>query len=265
MQTVQIVVVFGVSLLGVAVLVALRLAVRPPRVYEGPELTPYELALLAGGRSRVADTALASLTVGGPVRARRNGSLTRVSGRAGVLTQPVQTEILGHLDGQEGGVPVWVIRDRVARGAAVTMLIARLRDLGLIDAPGSGRADPTHPNRAGKTALAHYRLRHREDRSLPPRAGDRVDHDELNILGVALYGLKRWEERRLAATLSMDGPPPPPAPRRASRRHGGSDGSVGTYGSYGFYGGDGGSGGGDSGSSCGGGGGGGGGGCGGSS
>jgi len=219
--------------------------VRPARVYEGPELTPYELALLAGGRSRVADTALASLTGGGVVRARRDGRLTRVSGQVGVLTQPVQTEVLDQLGGPENGVPVWTIRDRVARGAAVTMLIARTRDLGLIDAPGSGRADPTHPNRAGKTALAHYRLRHREDRSLPPRAGDRVDHDELNIMGVALYGLKRWEEGRLAAILSMDGPPPPPAPRRGSSRssrRGSSDASAGAY-----YGGDGG-GGSDSGS-----------------
>ncbi|GAA3422608.1 TIGR04222 domain-containing membrane protein [Streptosporangium vulgare] len=259
MQTAQIVVVVGLSLLAVAVLIALRLAARPSRVYEGPELTPYELALLAGGRSRVADTALASLTGGGVVRARRDGRLTQVSGQVGVLTQPVQTEVLDHLRGQGGGVPVWVVRNRVAQGAAVTMLIARLRDLGLIDAPGSGRADPTHPNRAGKTALAHYRLRHREDRSLPPRAGGHVDHDELNIMGVALHGLKQWEEGRLAAILSMDGPPPPPALRRGSSRRRSSDASAGA--SYGFFGGGGdGGGGSDSGSGCGGGGG-----CGGSS
>ncbi|MER6832238.1 TIGR04222 domain-containing membrane protein [Streptosporangium sp. NPDC000563] len=255
MQTVQIVVVVGLALLGVAGLIALRLAVRPSRVYEGPELTPYELALLAGGRSRVADTALASLTAVGAVRARRDGWLTQVSGQVGVLTQPAQTEVLDHLGGQAGGVPVWAIRNRVAQGAAVTMLIARLRDLGLIDAPGSGRADPTHPNRAGKTALAHYRLRHREDRSLPPRAGDHVDHDELNILGVALHGLKQWEDGRLAGILSMEGPPPPPALRRgSSRRHGASGASASSsHGCGGGYGG--GDGGGDSGSgsSCGGG------------
>ncbi|WP_440068292.1 TIGR04222 domain-containing membrane protein [Streptosporangium sp. OZ121] len=257
MQTVQIIVVVGLALLGVSVLIALRLAVRPSRVYEGPELTPYELALLAGGRPRVVDTALASLTATGAVRARRDGRLTQVSGQVGVLTQPVQTEILDHLRGQGDGVPVWVIRDRVAQGAAVTMLIARLRDLGLVDAPGSGRADPTHPNRAGKTALAHYRLRHREDRSLPPRAGGHVDHVELSILGVALHGLNQWEDGRLSAALSMDGPPPPPAPRRGSRRRGASDASAGA--SYGFFGGGGGDGGSDSGSgsSCGGGGGGG--------
>lgn len=264
MQTVQIVVAVGFALLVVAVLIALRLAVRPSRVYEGPELTPYELALLAGGRSRAADTALASLTAGGAVRARRNGRLTQVSGQVGVLTQPLQTEILDLLRGKGGGVPVWEIRNAVSRGPAVTMLIARLRDLALIDAPGSGRADPTHPNRAGKTALAHYRLRHREDRSLPPRAGGHVDGDELNILGVALHGLKQLEDGRLAATLAMKGPPPSPVPRRRASRSGASGAAAGS--SYGIYGGGGGCGGGGgsdsgSGSSCGGGGGG----CGGSS
>ncbi|WP_329085965.1 MULTISPECIES: TIGR04222 domain-containing membrane protein [unclassified Streptosporangium] len=258
MQTVQIVIVVGFALLVVAVLIALRLAAHHSRVYEGPELTPYELALLAGGRFRVVDTALASLTAGGAVRARRGGRLTQVSGQVGVLTQPVQTEILDRLRGKGGGVPVWEIRNVVSRGPAVTMLIARLRDLALIDAPGSGRADPTHPNRAGKTALAHYRLRHREDRALPPRAGGRVDGDELNILGVALHGLKQLEDGRLAATLSMSGPPPSRAPRRRVSRSGASGASAG-----GFYGGGGGCGSGSdsgSGSSCGGGGG-----CGGSS
>ncbi|MGJ6961100.1 TIGR04222 domain-containing membrane protein [Streptosporangium sp. G11] len=249
MQTVQIIVVVGFALLVVAGAIALRLAAHPSRVYEGPELTPYELALLAGGRFRAVDTALASLVVGGTVRARRDGGLTQVSGQVGVLTQPVETEILALLQGKGGGVPVWEIRDAVSRGPAVAVLIARLRDLGLIDAPGSGRADPTHPNRAGKTALAHYRLRYREDRFLPPRAGDHLDRDELNILGVALHGLKRLKEGRLAATLSMSGPP-----RRASR-----SGTSSCSSSHGFHGSDGG-GGSDSGSSCGGGGG-----CGGSS
>jgi len=253
MQTVQIVVVVGLALLGVAGLIALRLAVRPSRVYEGPELTPYELALLAGGRSRVADAALASLTAAGAVRARRDGWLTQVSGQVGVLTQPVQTEVLEHLRGQAGGVPVWVIRNGVAQGVAVTMLIARLRELGLIDAPGSGRADPTHPNRAGKAALAHYRLRHREDRSLPPRAGDHVDHDELSILGVALHGLKQWEDGRLAGILSMEGPPPPRAPRRGSSRRGGSSGASANSSHYGCGGGSHGDSGSGSGSGCGGG------------
>ncbi|MEU4406590.1 TIGR04222 domain-containing membrane protein [Streptosporangium sp. NPDC023963] len=252
MQTVLIVVVVGVSLLVVAALIALRLAAHPSRVYEGPELTPYELALLAGGRSRVVDTALAALTAGGVLRARRDGRLTRVSDQVGVLTQPVQTEILDQFKGRWDGVPVWGVRDRVAQGAAVTMLIARLRDLGLIDAPGSGRADPTHPNRAGKTALAHYRLRHREDRSLPPRAGGHVDHDELNILGVALHGLQQWEEGRLATVLSMKGPPPAPrrgSSRRGSSRRGSSDTSAGTY--YYGAGGDGGGGSGCGGGGCG--------------
>ncbi|GAA4202610.1 hypothetical protein GCM10022252_59030 [Streptosporangium oxazolinicum] len=260
MQTVQIVVVVGFALLVVAVLVALRLAVRPSRVYEGPELTPYELALLAGGRGRAVDTALASLTAaGGAVRARRDGRLTPVSGQVGVFTQPLQTEILDLLRVRGEGVPVWEVRNAVSWGPAVTMLIARLRDLALIDAPGSGRADPTHPNRAGKVALAHYRLRHREDRSLPPRAGGRVDGDELNILGVALHGLKQLEDGQLAAALSMSGRPSSSAPRRRASRSGASGASAG---SYGFYGGDGGGSDSGSGSSCGGGGGGG---CGGSS
>ncbi|MFF5111629.1 TIGR04222 domain-containing membrane protein [Streptosporangium sp. NPDC000509] len=254
MQSVQIVVMVGLSLLGVVGLIALRLAMRPSRVYEGPELTPYELALLAGGRPRVAETVLASLTAVGAVRAQRDGRLTQVSGQIGVLTQPVQTEVLEHLRGHAGGVPVWVVRNGVAQGTAVTMLIARLRDLGLIDAPGSGRADPTHLNRAGKTALAHYRLRHREDRSLPPRAGEHIDHDELSILGVALHGLKQLEDGRLAEILSMEGPPPPRAPRRGSSRRGGGSGVSASSSYYGGGGCGGASGDSGSGSGCGGGG-----------
>ncbi|MFI6508614.1 TIGR04222 domain-containing membrane protein [Streptosporangium sp. NPDC050855] len=275
MSALQITLVVGVSLLAVAGLIAMRLAAHSSRVYEGPELTPYDLALLAGGPARLADTALVSLTTAGSVRARRDGRLSRVSGRAERVDHPVEAEILAMVDREADGLPVWTIRGRVISGPAVEAQVARLRELGLIDPPGSGRADPTHPNRAGQAALAHHRLRYRENRTLPPRPGERAVRDRPEVVDVALYGLSRVRDGRLSETLSLDDPRPAPrpAPRsRHSRRggHGGGDAGVyggtaaGTHGTgdggWGPSGGDGGGGGGGDG---GGGGGGGGGGCGG--
>ncbi|GAA2861371.1 hypothetical protein GCM10010517_20020 [Streptosporangium fragile] len=260
MDTVQIIVV-TVALLVVTGLFALRLARHSTRSYEGPDLTPYDLAMLAGGRSRVLDTALAELVEGKAVRARRSGELTRVGTGPARSPHPVAAGILALLEARPDGVPVWEVRREAAEGPATAELVTRLRELGLIDPPGSGRADPTHPNRIGQTALAHYRLRHREDRSLPPRSRDRVATDALNLFGIALYGLHQMKDDDLCAVLSMGGPPPPPEsrrlhrPRKAQGRRAGSSAASGSStGGCGGSWGDGGSGGGSGG--CGGGGGG---------
>ncbi|GAA3028922.1 TIGR04222 domain-containing membrane protein [Streptosporangium longisporum] len=266
MSALQIVVVVGVSLLAVAGLVAMRLAAHSSRVYEGPELTAYDLALLAGGPARMADTALVSLTTAGDVRARRDGRLSRVSGRAERVDHPVEAEILAMVEAEADGLPVWTIRGRVVSGPAVAAQVTRLRELGLIDPPGSGRADPTHPNRAGQAALAHHRLRYREKRTLPPRPGERTVQDRPGVVDVALYGLSRMRDGRLSEALSLDHPRPAPRPRRnrgggdggmyggtAAGTHGTEDGGWGSSGDGGGGGGgDGGGGGGGGGGGCGG-------------
>ncbi|MGC5014619.1 TIGR04222 domain-containing membrane protein [Streptosporangium sp. DT93] len=221
MFTVQIIVVTGVLLLAVAGLVAMRLAMHSSRVYEGPELNPYDLALLAGGPERVADTGLAWLVLTQGFHPRRDGNIARVSGQAKRVDHPVQEEILAMLKGRSGGVPAWRIRERVASGQVVAAQVVWLRELGLIDPPRSGRADPVRPSRAGKAALAHHRLRRRESRVLPPRAGERAGRTGPDVVDVALYGLGRMKDGRLPEALALTAPKP--ASRRRGARGGGPE------------------------------------------
>ncbi|MEV4250084.1 TIGR04222 domain-containing membrane protein [Streptosporangium canum] len=264
-----LIVVMTVALVTVAGLVALRLAMHSPKIYRGPALDPYELAQLAGGRFRVANTALASLAARGALRASRDGRLTLavpgperspappeagvpersphpletgVSERsphpleaeireqspepleagvperspvpleAGVpewTPHPLEAEVLALLGAGRDGSPVWEVKAAVVHGPAVAALIGRLEELGLADTGGGARAEPT---RLGQAALVHYRLRHREEGSLPPRARDHTSREEYELAGVALYGLGRMKDRRLASLLSLSGTLPPSAP-----------------------------------------------------
>ncbi|AWS46777.1 TIGR04222 domain-containing membrane protein [Streptosporangium sp. 'caverna'] len=216
-----LIVVVTVALLMVAGLIALRLAMHAPRGYAGPDLGPYELALLAAGRFRVLNTALASLAADERVRIPPTGILT-LTGSTSTdpahpvkVMEPVEAEVLGLLEGRRDGLPVWEIKAALVQGAAVTALIARLEELGLVVAGDSRQVVPT---RAGQAALAHYRLRHREGRSLPPRSRDHVTVDASNLFGVALYGLGQVVDRELATVLSMSGVLPSSGPARAGRR-----------------------------------------------
>ncbi|GAA5766317.1 hypothetical protein Aros01_02816 [Streptosporangium roseum] len=243
-----LIVVMTVALVVVAGLVALRLAMHSPKIYRGPALDPYELALLAGGRFRVVNTALASLATRGALRASRDGRLTvadpgqerspdlpaagwsphppeaEVAGRppdppaaewsphpleAEWSPHPLEAEILALLGAGRDGPPVWEVKAALVHGPAVAALIGRLEELGLADTGDGARAEPT---RLGQAALAHYRLRHREEVSLPPRARDHISREEIELSGIALYGLGRMKDRRLASLLSTSGTPPPSAP-----------------------------------------------------
>ncbi|MBB2913418.1 putative membrane protein YgcG [Streptosporangium becharense] len=238
-----------VALVAVTVLFALRLARHSTRAYDGPELTPYDLAMLAGGPPRVADTAMAALTEGKAARARRDGWLTRVRSEPTGSLHPVAQETLALIGARSGGMPVWELRREAAGTPAMAALAARLRDLGLIDPPGSGRADPTHPNRTGQAALAHYRLRHREEKSLPARPRDHVAVDALNLFGIALYGLHQLGDEELRAVLCAEEPRPAGARpaarlrRRGSRRSRSSSAASGSSSGCGSSGSDGGPGG----------------------
>ncbi|MER5419953.1 TIGR04222 domain-containing membrane protein [Streptosporangium roseum] len=237
-----LIVVMTVALVMVAGLVALRLAMHSPKIYRGPALDPYELALLAGGRFRVANTALASLATRGALRASPDGRLTladpgqersprppeaevaersprppeaEVAERsprppeAGWSPHPLEAEILALLGAGRDDPPVWEVKAALVHGPAVAALIGRLEELGLADTGDGARAEPT---RLGQAALAHYRLRHREEVSLPPRARDHISREEIELSGIALYGLGRMKDRRLASLLSTSGTPPPSAP-----------------------------------------------------
>ncbi|MGV9775542.1 TIGR04222 domain-containing membrane protein [Streptosporangium sp. NPDC003464] len=275
-----LIVVVTVALVTVAGLIALRLAMHSPKVYRGPAPDLYELSQLAGGRFRVANTALAALAARGALTARRDGRLIRaapppqgiadpegpppperisgpgrisdleaasppegtsaprrVSGPAGIpppaetsspgrisgpegtsdlegssrlagASHPVEAEILALLGDRPGGLPVWEVKAAVVRGPAVTALIAHMEGLGLVEACGAARVEPT---RLGQAALVHHRLRHREEASLPPRPRDHVSRAEFDLCGIALYGLGRASDRELAAVLSLSGTPAPPA------------------------------------------------------
>ncbi|MDP9865066.1 MULTISPECIES: TIGR04222 domain-containing membrane protein [Streptosporangium] len=330
-----LIVVVTVALVTVAGLIALRLAMHSPKVYRGPAPDLYELSQLAGGRFRVANTALAALAARGALTARRDGRLIRVapppqgiadpegtsgpegvpptagtpppgrisgpgrisdleaasppegasapkrvsgpagipppaetsspgrvsgpegtsglegtaapegtsdleaasaprrvSGPAGIpppaetsspgrisdpegtsglagASHPVEAEILALLGDRPGGLPVWEVKAAIVRGPAVTALIAHMEGLGLVEACGAARVEPT---RLGQAALVHHRLRHREEASLPPRPRDHVSRAEFDLCGIALYGLGRASDRELAAVLSLSGTPAPPAP-----------------------------------------------------
>lgn len=199
-----LVIVVTVSLLVIAGLVALILVMHSPKAYKGPELDPYELAQLAGGRYRVLNTALTSLTGRKLARAGRDGKLTRTDTTPGSSVHPVEAEILALLEAEPDGVPIREIKAAFVRGPAVAELIIQLKETGLVDTGDFRRVEPT---RLGQAALAHYRLRHREDRSLPPRARDHVSKDELNLFGVALYGLCQLKDRELSTVLSLNSVP----------------------------------------------------------
>jgi hypothetical protein len=209
-----LIVVVTVALLVVAGLIALRLAMHSPKSYVGPDLGPYELAQLAAGRFRVLNTALVSLAARKRVRIQLNGNLTLTGTTPTGSVHPVEAEVLALLEGRRDGLPVWEIKAALVQGAAVTALIARLEELRLV---ATGDSRQVAPTRIGQAAVAHYRLRHREGRSLPPRSRDHVATDELNLFGVALYGLGQVADRELATVLSMSGTLPPSSPARAGR------------------------------------------------
>ncbi|MFF5206693.1 TIGR04222 domain-containing membrane protein [Streptosporangium sp. NPDC000396] len=202
-----------VALLAVAGLIAVRLAMHSTKTYQGPELTAYELAELAAGRFRVLNTALASLSARKMIRIEPGGKLTRMTVASEGTVHPVEADILALLETRRDGAMVWEVKAEVARGPAVAALIERLLELELVE----DEVTRIVPTRLGQAALAHYRLRHREERTLPPRPRDHhTSEEEFNLCGVALYGLHQMADQEAAAVLSMSGTTssPPRGPAR---------------------------------------------------
>ncbi|MCK2213158.1 TIGR04222 domain-containing membrane protein [Actinomadura sp. ATCC 31491] len=98
-------------------------------------LGPYELAYVAGGARRVADTALAVLAGAGHVRVARGGTVHRVHAPASGR-DPVEEAVLGVL-ASRSGLPVTALRVETGRTLAMDALARRLAGAGLVLAPGA--------------------------------------------------------------------------------------------------------------------------------
>ncbi|MEU5864573.1 MULTISPECIES: TIGR04222 domain-containing membrane protein [unclassified Nonomuraea] len=94
------------------------------------DLGHYELAYLAGGPVRVADTAIGLLAREGEVRVSRGGKLHRVS-TAVTAGYPVEERLVAIL-AERRSPPVVQVKRRLAESAEVAGIRGRLADLGLL-------------------------------------------------------------------------------------------------------------------------------------
>ncbi|NRQ31869.1 TIGR04222 domain-containing membrane protein [Nonomuraea sp. NN258] len=98
------------------------------------ELGHYELAYLAGGPARVADTALGLLAAEGEIRVARTGRLYPVS-TAVSAGYAVEEQVLAILAGRAGGRTVAEVKRQVATGREVAEIRKLLVGLGLLVDP----------------------------------------------------------------------------------------------------------------------------------
>ncbi|YCK37912.1 TIGR04222 domain-containing membrane protein [Actinomadura sp. ATCC 39365] len=94
------------------------------------DLGHYELAYLAGGPVRVADTALGLLAREGEIRVSRGGKIHRVS-TAVTAGYPVEERLVAIL-AERRSPPVVLVKRRLAESAEVAGIRGRLADLGLL-------------------------------------------------------------------------------------------------------------------------------------
>ncbi|MFG1947924.1 TIGR04222 domain-containing membrane protein [Nonomuraea sp. NPDC048826] len=109
------------------------------------DLDPYEVAFLAGGPSRVAETAIAALVDAGELRVARGGTLHAVAG-SGRSAAGVEGALLAAVRERRGGMGADHARTVVARSGELAGVRRRLVDLGLVHSlstPGGVRAKLT--------------------------------------------------------------------------------------------------------------------------
>ncbi|WP_460863673.1 TIGR04222 domain-containing membrane protein, partial [Nocardiopsis coralliicola] len=111
------------------------------------ELTPFELAMLAGGRQRVGEVALAALFLGGRVVARGDGSVSRPAPEPDPESAPPPLRALAPIARAlearvepRSAVPADDLVAAAAGGDMCTALLWRLRRLGLHTPPERLRA-----------------------------------------------------------------------------------------------------------------------------
>ncbi|MEO3872557.1 TIGR04222 domain-containing membrane protein [Nonomuraea sp. B12E4] len=103
--------------------------------YRARDLDHYELAYLAGGAQRVADTAIGLLADAGDIRVARGGRVHHVEG-ARVSREPVEETVLGTV-ASNSGISAGSLRRMVAGSLAVETIKQHLARLGMIPPDGS--------------------------------------------------------------------------------------------------------------------------------
>lgn len=99
-------------------------------VRDHPELGPYELAFLAGGPERVAETAIAAVVDSGRLRVSRDGTLHQVAD-AGLPVEPVERAVLDVVADRGGQARASDVRERVSRCPETAAVRTRLAGMGL--------------------------------------------------------------------------------------------------------------------------------------
>ncbi|MEV4221774.1 TIGR04222 domain-containing membrane protein [Nonomuraea sp. NPDC049725] len=100
------------------------------------DLTPYELAYLAGGPKRVVNTAIAVLVRSERLRVSRGGQLHRLTGSSRPK-EPVERAVLDAVRAQPTGLPAASVRHQVGNGPAVDGVRHQLVRYGLLVPDGS--------------------------------------------------------------------------------------------------------------------------------
>jgi hypothetical protein len=166
----------------------------------------YDIAYLAGGHIRVADTAVLALVESGRIRVLPDGRLVVVELRR---RHPVEAAALDAIGGR-GWRDVASVRWRFEADPRLTAIVERLRRDGLVRQRGlpipPGRRRTPQRTRAGRRLLRRLRLR-------PP-----VDEVAAgtNAMLVALRGTTGMPDRRLREDIF--GPSSPPRSRTESWR-----------------------------------------------
>ncbi|MCA2225810.1 TIGR04222 domain-containing membrane protein [Nonomuraea aurantiaca] len=98
--------------------------------FRAHDLGHYEIAYLAGGPRRVANTVIALLAKSGELRVSRGGNVHAVSGAR--ASHPVEEAALAAVAAHSRGVPVAVIRREIGGAAAMDEIRHHLTGLGLL-------------------------------------------------------------------------------------------------------------------------------------
>lgn len=212
-----------------------------PRTLLPIDLDLYDLAYLAGGPARVADTAVVVLLERGLLRVDPAGRLAAVGRVAGRPVEAAVLDTLGARPLRSAATLTW----RLAEDPRVIAVGDRLVRDGLL------RRNPLARLWAGSPRLVRTGAGRRAlEQADPARAVGSTDG-----LAVALHGPAAMGDRVLRDSVSgTDSPRAIPRARGSRRRHGDDSAPLAPYTAWGFAGGDGGSwGGGDGGGGCGGG------------
>ncbi|WP_329387445.1 TIGR04222 domain-containing membrane protein [Streptomyces sp. NBC_01351] len=190
----------------------------PPGRPEVRDIDVYEASYLRGGRTAVAETAMAALYLAGRLTVVSGSNWVTVRRDGHDLGDEFQAAVVARMAEAESCVALG-LRDDTAYHPAVERLVERLIEDGLIVAVGGRHLmNRRYPTESGVAALRRFTKR-------PPFAAAA----EPKLVEVALYGLSRLPP---GAVLPV-GRPSPAAPRSgngwASGRHWAGTGTLGGF------------------------------------